>query len=76
MKEGLKIPDDISMIGFDDNPEGLYAPVSLTTVRQPLIKMGQMAVDKLKALAVKKVEKKEKISLPCELVIRDSCRRL
>ena len=76
LKEGLKIPDDISIIGFDDNPEGLYAPVSLTTVRQPLIKMGQMAVDRLKDLATKKIEKNKKISLPCELVIRDSCRRL
>lgn len=75
-KEGLGVPKDISIVGFDDNPEGLYAPVSLTTVKQPLIELGQMAVDILKNLATGKPRKREKISLPCKLVIRDSCQHI
>jgi len=75
-KEGLEVPKDISIVGFDDNPEGLYAPVSLTTVKQPLIEIGQMAVDRLKVLVEKRPDKKEKISLPCEIVVRDSCRHM
>ncbi|MFH0912903.1 MAG: LacI family DNA-binding transcriptional regulator [Candidatus Omnitrophota bacterium] len=75
---GRKIPDDLSIVGFDDNPSGLYGPVALTTVRQPLIKMAQEGVKELNLLiaAKDKVHKAKKILLPTELVIRESCRSL
>jgi DNA-binding LacI/PurR family transcriptional regulator len=73
MEKGKKVPDDISLIGFDDNPSGLYGPVALTTVRQPLIKMGEDGVKELHQLIRGKKEA-TKITLPAELVVRDSCR--
>src|SRR5260370_14632487 len=40
---GLRVPEDISIVGFDDIPGAAYPNPGLTTVRQPLIKMGQIA---------------------------------
>lgn len=75
---GKKIPSDLSIVGFDDNPSGLYGPVALTTVRQPLIKMAQESVKELYPLmnAKEKSTKVKKILLPTELVIRESCQAL
>lgn len=70
-----EIPGDLSIVGFDDNPSGLYGPLALTTVRQPLIKMAQEAVKELNLLmsGKKKGTKIKKVVLPTELVIRESC---
>jgi len=74
---GKNIPDDLSIMGFDDNPSGLYGPVALTTVRQPLIKMAEEGVKELNRLMnIKKSPQAKKILLPAELVIRESCRPL
>ena len=73
---GKIIPDDLSIIGFDDNPSSLDAPVALSTVRQPLIKMAEESVKVLDGLMKlnKKDIKAKKIFLPTELVIRESCK--
>ena len=72
---GKEIPKDLSVIGFDDNPSGLDAPVALTTVRQPLIKMAEESVKELNRLMIKDKDVKfKKVLLPTELVIRESCR--
>jgi len=71
-----KIPADLSIVGFDDNPSGLYGPVALTTVRQPLIKMAEESVKKISLLMQNKKVKPEKIVLPTELVIRESTRSI
>lgn len=69
-----EVPDDLSIVGFDDNPSGLYGPVALTTVRQPFIKMAQESVEELNLLMSSKERIKiKKILLPTELVVRDSC---
>ncbi len=74
---GRKIPADLSIVGFDDNPSGLYGPVSLTTVRQPLVKMAQESVKRLNLMMASKQKlKAEKIVLPTELVIRESCQKI
>ncbi len=74
---GKDIPQDLSIVGFDDNPSGLYGPVALTTVRQPLIKMAEESVKTLSNLMFsKKKTKVEKVVLPVELVIRESCQPL
>lgn len=70
---GKKIPGDFSIIGFDDNPSGLYAPVALTTIRQPLVKMAQEGVKELNKIMTDRESKITKRTLPCELVIRESC---
>jgi LacI family transcriptional regulator len=69
---GLRIPDDLSVIGFDDIPQAAYVHPALTTVRQPLVEMGRQAAQ----LLLKYIEDPEqsvvRIILPAELVIRDS----
>lgn len=76
-ESGRSVPKDLSIVGFDDNPSGLYGPVSLTTVRQPLVKMAQDGLKKVSALmqAAKK-PRIEKLTLPTELVVRESCRKV
>ena len=45
--QGLHVPDDISVIGFDDLPYSQWTDPPLTTIRQPLLEMGDAAVDLL-----------------------------
>ncbi len=71
---GKEIPRDLSIVGFDDNPSGLYGPVALTTVRQPLIEMAEESVKELNLLMGSKKAKIKKINLPAEIVIRESCK--
>lgn len=73
LEHGKKIPQDLSIVGFDDNPSGLYGPVALTTVRQPLVQMAQEGVRTLSTLIASKEKSIKKITLKTELVIRDSC---
>jgi len=76
-ERGLKIPRDLSVVGFDDNPSGLYGPVALTTVRQPLLKMAQDSVKELNVIMnLGKKAPVKKTFLPTELVIRESCQSL
>jgi LacI family transcriptional regulator len=70
----LNVPRDLSLVGFDDNPSGLYGPVALTTVRQPLVKMAQDSVKELSVIMnLGKKSPVKKVFLPAELVIRESC---
>ena len=46
---GVKIPDELSVVGFDDSPLASRLWPSLTTVRQPIRDMGRMAAEKLVA---------------------------
>ena len=71
---GKNIPGDLSIVGFDDNPSGLYGPVALTTVRQPLIRMAEESVKELNRLIALGKNAPKKILLPAELVIRESCK--
>ena len=71
---GKNIPNDLSIVGFDDNPSGLYGPVGLTTVRQPLIRMAEESVKELNRLIGLNKKSIKKILLPAELVIRESCK--
>jgi LacI family transcriptional regulator len=74
---GKSLPRDLSIVGFDDNPSGLYGPVALTTVRQPLIKMAEESVKELSIfMDPKKKAKVRKVALPTELVIRESCQKI
>lgn len=76
-EHGKEVPRDLSIVGFDDNPSGLYGPVALTTVRQPLIKMAEESVKILNGLLNPGGKVKiNKLVLPTELVIRESCRKI
>jgi LacI family transcriptional regulator len=70
---GLRIPDDISIVGFDDIPQSAVVRPALTTVNQPLEKMGRVATQMLLDLLRQPEKESGRIELPTELVIRDSC---
>lgn len=75
-EHGLRIPDDISIIGFDDIPQASHVHPGLTTIRQPLEHMGRLATRMLLQLIAYPTLAPERIELPTELVIRSSCRKL
>jgi LacI family transcriptional regulator len=69
----LRLPGDISVVGFDDIPQASLVRPSLTTVNQPLEKMGRVATQKLLDLLQRPDTEAERIELPTELIIRESC---
>lgn len=69
---GFRVPDDISVVGFDDIPGAAFHYPSLTTVRQPLHKMGEIAVETLIARIEGQKEYKQEISVQPELIVRES----
>src|SRR5712664_277933 len=69
---GLRVPEDISIVGFDDIPGAAYANPGLTTVRQPLQKMGQIAAQTVVDLIEGRGEYEPEIAIEPEFVIRQS----
>ncbi len=70
---GLRVPDDVSVVGFDDIPLCEYVPVPLTTMRVPTFQMGEVATRML----LRHVESREavppqRVDLVAELVVRAS----
>jgi LacI family transcriptional regulator len=72
-EHGLSIPEDISIIGFDDIPQAAYVHPTLTTVRQPLVQMGRAAVNLLLETLDNSDLPPRQVMLDTELIIRDSC---
>lgn len=73
-KAGLRIPDDVAVVGFDDIPLAAHACPSLTTVRLPAVEMGRRAAERL----IRRIEGRPDPTgaddlLPTELVVRASC---
>lgn len=73
-KLGLKIPSDLSVVGFDNISETKY--MDLTTVDQFLTKMGYVATEMLIKLINKEKLESETLKIPTELVIRKSCQAI
>ena len=73
MENGIKVPEDISIIGFDDNPAGLFGPVSLTTIKQPLFAMGEEATRVIHEIMTGKQKELVHRVLAPDLIIRESC---
>ena len=73
---GLHISEDISVVGFDDIPQASLTHPALTTVNQPLEKMGRVATQMLLDLLNEPEKQVKRIELPTELVVRDLCRLL
>jgi DNA-binding LacI/PurR family transcriptional regulator len=68
---GLRVPGDISLVGFDDLFIAAYSDPPLTTVRQPKRQMGRMAMEILLEL-FSNADKKANIKVQGELVVRES----
>ena len=63
---GLRVPEDVSVVGFDDVPGAAWSTPALTTVRQPLLEKGEIAGRLLIAAA----PDRDEVILPVELVVR------
>jgi LacI family transcriptional regulator len=71
-RRGLRIPEDLSVVGFDDLPEARWSPPPLTTVRQPLAEMGALAARTVLGLAAGETGGLPRVELATELVVRES----
>jgi LacI family transcriptional regulator len=70
---GLRVPDDIAVVGFDDIYPGTLVAPSLTTVHQPMRQLGQRACTRLlERIADPSLPHRVEL-LPTELVVRESC---
>lgn len=74
--KGLRIPEDVSVIGFDDIPHASITYPKLTTVKQPLQQMGIVAVKLLLEQIQSPQTSPRRVTLATTLIKRDSCQAL
>jgi len=74
-EQGLRVPQDISVMGFDDVAGAAFHTPSITTVRQPLTRMGQVAAQTLMERIEGKEDYPAEIAIEPELVVRESTGR-
>jgi LacI family transcriptional regulator len=70
---GIRIPEDIAIVGWDDVMTARYVSPGLTTVRQPLYELGRAAATRLHERIAGAPTVPEPLILPTELVLRTSC---
>ena len=75
-QRGLRIPQDLSVVGFDDLPAARWVSPPLTTVRQPLADMGRVAAEMLGDLIEGIPLRSQRVELSTELIVRESTARL
>jgi LacI family transcriptional regulator len=74
-RENIKVPDDISIVGFDDiMPASLVKP-ALTTVRVPIYDIAKKAVELVLEMIEDTARNISTYTLETRLVIRDSCKK-
>lgn len=73
LENGLRIPEDIAIVGFSDDIRAELMPTPLTTIRQPAYEVGKRAAQKLLAHIENKDEIIDEIIIKSEIVIRESC---
>jgi LacI family transcriptional regulator len=69
---GLRVPEDVSVLGFDDIPQAALVRPTLTTVRQPLEQMGRVATQMLLDMLKNPEKEIDRVELPTELMARGS----
>lgn len=70
-EHNLRVPEDVSVVGFDDIATGIYMHPRLTTVHQDIPKAGQVMVERLMSLLSD--EPAPSTVIETELIVRDSC---
>jgi len=71
---GLRVPDDISIIGYDDIPEAEFSEPPLTTIRQPAVEVGQAASKLLIQMIEDSTIPPRQIMFDTTLIVRSSCK--
>ena len=69
---GGAIPEDLSVVGFDDLPISRWVSPPLTTVRQPLAEMGRTAAEMLLTMIDRREPHGRQVELATELIVRSS----
>ncbi|MEU6611628.1 LacI family DNA-binding transcriptional regulator [Streptomyces shenzhenensis] len=73
---GIRVPDDVLVTGFDDIPLSSHPRLSITTVRQPIDEIAQVAAAMIGDIVNRGADHTaQRVALPPELVVRDSSRR-
>ena len=72
-KSGLSIPEDIALVGFDNDKSSQYRTPPLTSVALPLVEMGRLAAELLIAMCQHHSPDPRIYKVPCLLVDRESC---
>jgi LacI family transcriptional regulator len=70
---GLRCPEDVGLVGFDDHPWAAVSDPPLTVVRQPAGQVGRAAAEMLLALINDEQVAEPRVILDCEVVARQSC---
>ncbi len=70
-RRGIRVPEDVAVVGYDDIALGRHSTPALTTVRQDVIKAGQLLVSKLFRRGAGLPAASER--LPTEMIVRESC---
>jgi LacI family transcriptional regulator len=73
LETGFRIPEDIALVGFDDIPASARGNLQLTTIRQPISRLGVVAAETLIDIIEHPESQPRHIILSTELVIRTSC---
>jgi DNA-binding LacI/PurR family transcriptional regulator len=71
VRHNIRVPEDVSVIGYDDVHVAAYSSPALTTIRQDVAKAGRLLVGK--ALRMLEGEAVRSALLPAELIVRESC---
>ncbi|MPN26862.1 HTH-type transcriptional repressor PurR [bioreactor metagenome] len=75
VQAGMSVPEDVSLLSFEENGELEHLPVPISVLLQPTRDMGMLAVDMLAKL-LRNIEIKNRETMNCSLIIRKSVRSI
>lgn len=71
-RAGLRVPQDVAVIGYDNQPFCTFLNPALTTVGVPIVEAGQLATEMLLTRLAEPHRPLERVVLPCSLIVRES----
>ncbi|MFM6941241.1 MAG: LacI family DNA-binding transcriptional regulator [Candidatus Planktophila sp.] len=74
-ERNVRVPRDMSIVGFDNIPEAAYFSPALTTVHQDFDELGKLAIERM-LIQLKEPTSRASLTLPPQLIIRESTRQL